>query len=102
METSNKVQNNRYSREEKHELILLWQQSGITRKKFCEEQSLNYNTFGTWLEPQKEKKISSAGFAEVKVQATPMLFAQLHLPGGVKIDFYQSVPVAYFQSLLRK
>ena len=90
METENKVQINRYSREKKQELLLQWQQSGKTRRKFCEEHLLNYYTFGTWMEQVKEKKPVTSAFTEVKVQPSPSLFAQLHLPGGIKIDFYPS------------
>lgn len=102
METINKVQNNRYSREEKQELIQQWQQSGMTRKKFCDERSFNYYTFGTWVDQLKVKKPASSGFTELKVPPVSGLFAQLHLSDGIKIDFYQPVPVEYFQSLLRK
>jgi hypothetical protein len=102
MENQNNVQKSWLTREQKAELILQWQQSGMTRKKFCEERSFNYYTFGTWVDQLKEKKPASPGFTEVKVQSTPSLFAQLHLSGGIKIDFYQSIPVEYFQSLLKK
>lgn len=101
METQNKVQKNWHTREQKAELILQWKQSGMTRKKFCQERSFNYYTFGTWVDQLKQKKRSSSGFTEVKVKPGSPLFAQLHLSGGIKIDFYQSVPVEYFQSLLK-
>lgn len=101
MENQNNVQKNWFSREQKAELILQWQQSGMTRKKFCEERSFNYYTFGTWVDQLKEKKPSSSGFTEVKVKRDSSLFAQVQLPGGIKIDFYQSLPAQYFQSLLK-
>jgi hypothetical protein len=102
METQNNVQKNWLTREQKAELILQWQQSGMTRKKFCQERSFNYYTFGTWVDQLKEKKKPSSGFKEVKLQSASSVFAQVHLPGGIKIDFYQSVPVEYFQSLIGK
>lgn len=101
MENQDNVQKNWRTREQKEELILQWQQSGKTRKKFCEEQEINYYTFGTWCETKKEKPIASSGFKEVKIQSTRSVFAQVHLPGGIKIDFYQSVPAGYFQSFLK-
>lgn len=101
METKDKVQNNRYSEEERQELILQWRQSGKSRKKFCEERSLNYYTFGTWHAKKAEMKNAATGFTEIKMQSGG-LFAQMHLPGGIKIDFYHRVPVEYFQSFFQK
>jgi len=90
------------TREQKEELILLWQQSGKSRKVFCQEQGITYNSLVGWCKQFKDQK-ASAGFAEVKInEKLTGLFAQVNLPGGIKIDFYQSVPVEYLQSLLRK
>jgi len=101
METSNNVRNVWRTREQKEELILLWQQSGKSRKVFCEEQGITYNSLVSWCKQFKDQKVST-GFSEVKLEESRGLFAQLNFPGGIKIDFYRSLPVEYLQSLLRK
>lgn len=101
METPNNVQKGWRTREQKEELILQWQQSGKSRKEFCQEHGITYNSLVGWCKQFKDRKASS-GFTEVKVKSDSGLFAQVHLPGGIKIDFFHSVPVEYFQSLIRK
>jgi hypothetical protein len=101
MENQNNVQKGWRTREQKEELILQWQQSGKSRKEFCQEQGITYNSLVGWCKQFKDQK-ASTGFSEVKVKSDPGLFAQLNLPGGIRIDFFHSVPVEYFQSLIRK
>ena len=103
METENNVQKGWRTREQKEEIILQWQQSGKSRKEFCQEQGITYNSLVGWCKQFKDKK-SSSGFLEVKVNtdSNPGLFAQVNLPGGIRIDFFHSLPVEYFQSLIRK
>ena len=105
MENQDNVQKGWRTREQKEELILQWQQSGKSRKDFCQEQGITYNSLVGWCKQFKDRKVSS-GFAEVKVKvkaaANPGLFAQLHMPGGIRVEFFQSVPVEYFQSLIGK
>ena len=100
METENNVQKSWRTREQKEELILQWQQSGKSRKEFCQEKGITYNSLVGWCKQFKDKK-SSSGFTEVKVKTHSGLFAQVHLPGGKRIDFFDSVPVEYFQSLMK-
>jgi hypothetical protein len=102
MENQDNVQKNWRTRQQKDELIHLFQQSGKSRKQFCVDQKINYYTFGTWCEQKKKKKPVVVGFKEVKLPSVSSVFAQVHLPGGIKIDFYQSIPADYFQSLIRK
>lgn len=101
METENNVQKGWRTREQKEELILQWQQSGKSRMEFCMEHGITYNSLVGWCKQFKDRRASS-GFAEVKVRSDSGLFAQVHLPGGIKIDFYQSPPADFFQSLIGK
>jgi hypothetical protein len=98
---SDNVQKGWRSREQKEEIILQWQQSGKSRKEFCHEQGITYNSLVSWCKQFKDRN-ESPGFTEVKVKSDTGLFAQLNLPGGIRIDFFHSVPVEYFQSLLGK
>ena len=103
METENNVQKGWRTREQKEEIILQWQQSGKSRKEFCQEQGITYNSLVGWCKQFKDKKASS-GFSEVKVNTVskPGLFAQVNLPAGIRIDFFHLLPVDYFLSLMSK
>ncbi len=100
MEIENNVQKGWRSREQKEELILQWQQSGKSRKEFCEEHQISYNSLVGWCKQFKDQKTAS-GFAEVKLNHSSSLFAQVHLPGGIKIDFYQPIPADFIRSFLK-
>jgi len=101
MENQNNVQKSWRTHEQKEEIILQWQQSGKSRKEFCAEQGVSYNSLVGWCKQFRDQK-KSTGFAEIKVCESKEsgLFAQVHLSGGIKIDFYQRVPADYFQSLI--
>lgn len=101
METSNNVQKGWRTREQKEQIIQQWQQSGKSRREFCEEHQIKYNSLVTWCKLLKDQK-NGVGFTEVKLKEVSGLYAQVHLPGGIRIDFFQCVPVEYFQLLVRK
>ena len=101
METQDNVQKGWRTREQKEEIIQQWQQSGKSRREFCEEYQIKYNSLVTWCKELRDKK-GSSGFSEVKIKEVSGLYAQVHLPGGIRIEFFQVVPVGYFRSLLGK
>ena len=103
MENQNTVQKGWRTRKQKEEIILQWQQSGKSRKEFCTEQGVSYNSLVGWCKQFRDQK-KITGFTEIKVcePNESGLFAQVHLSGGIKIDFYQKVPADYFQSLFRR
>jgi hypothetical protein len=100
METSNNVQKGWRTRQQKEEIILQWQQSGKSRKEFCEESGIGYNSLVSWCKQFKDQK-ASTGFAEVKIHHESSLFAQVQLPGGIKIDFYQPIPADFIRSFIK-
>ncbi|MBK6396676.1 MAG: hypothetical protein KA450_03960 [Bacteroidia bacterium] len=102
METLNNVQNISRTWQEKETIILQWQQSGLSRKEFCEQQQISYNSLVSWCKILKDKK-TAPGFTELKIPAVASsgLFAQMHLPKGIRIDIFQFVPAEYVQALLK-
>ena len=102
METGNNVQNMSRTWQEKESIILQWQQSGLSRKEFCEQQQISYNSLVSWCKILKDKK-TSPGFTEIKPVSTTAsgLFAQLYLSKGVRIDLFHFVPAEYVQTLLK-
>lgn len=98
METENKIVKKGRSRAEKERLLLQWKESGKTRKEFCQEQGINYGTFATW--PRECITPSESAFKEIKLgPSTQMLFAQVHYPGGIRMDFFQPVSSEFLRSL---
>jgi len=88
----------RRSREEWEEIISLFEQSGLSENRFCQEQGLQRKTFRTWrqrLEQGFDKKASMpSAFIELPVPntAAPLIESaldvgsfELALPGGVTL-----------------
>jgi transposase-like protein len=102
METGNKVQNFSRTWKEKETIIGQWQQSGLSRKEFCDQHGISYNSLVSWCKTIKDKQ-AGKGFTEVKIPVVEPsgLFAQLHLPKGMRIDFFHFVPAEYFQAILK-
>ena len=65
METENNVHKGWRTREQKEELIQQWQQSGKSRKEFCKEKGITYNSLVGWCKQFNDRK-ASLGFTEVK------------------------------------
>ena len=64
METQDNIYKGWRTPQEKEEIILQWQQSGKSRKEFCQEHHLKYNSLVSWCKQLKSKKSSATGFSE--------------------------------------
>ena len=51
------------TRQEKDELIVLWKQSGKSRKLFCIDQGLSYNSKVSWHKQHKAKAKTETGLS---------------------------------------
>ena len=100
MENHNNVQKEFRTREEKERIIQQWQQSGRSRKHFCEENQINYNSLVAWCKQFKGEG-TGQGFSMVKVKQQSDVYAQVHLPTGVRIDFFEAIPAEHFRILVR-
>ena len=76
MESVSNVEKKWRTRQEKDELIALWKQSGKSRKLYCNDQGLNYNSFVSWHQQHKAKAKSETGFSQVIVQSGKKMFTQ--------------------------
>lgn len=98
METENNIVKKGRSRQEKEQLVALWKQSGKSRKEFCIEQGLNYNTFVTW--PYELEGKRPSGFKEVKFENPDnSLFAQIYFPNGVRVDLLKPTSLDFLKTL---
>ena len=101
MESVSNVEKKWRTRQEKDELIALWKQSGKSRKLYCNNQGLNYNSFFSCHQQHKAKAKTETGFSEVIVQSGEKLFAQLHLLRELRIDLHQPLLAEYIRALLK-
>jgi len=48
--------NQRYSKEEMYLAVEMWQESGLSQRKFCKREKLALQTFGYWLRKYRNEK----------------------------------------------
>lgn len=92
-------------RHQMFEMIEQWQQSGLTKKAFCEQQSIKHHSFFYWYKRyrQKQSGIDNNESAFLKLQvASPVAAAmvEVHFPGGVRLLFHQAVSSDYIKSII--
>lgn len=68
--------NQRYSKEEMYLAIELWQESGLSQRKFCKHEKLSLPTFGYWLRKYRNERVLST---EV---GAPETFIPVEVPGA--------------------
>lgn len=100
MENRNNQKKGWRTREEKESIVRQWQASGKSRKVFCDENGIGYNSLVSWCKQLKDAR--PAGFSQVKLSptVTSELYAQAHFPGGIRIDFYQPFSSDFIRSFL--
>ena len=80
MESLSNVEKKLRTRQEKNELIALWKQSGKSRKLYCNDQGLNYNSFVSWYQQHKAKDKTETGFSLVVIEWLLILYSLLIIP----------------------
>lgn len=76
------------NKEEKRDRMLSmisdWQQSGMSKKRYCEENGINEATFYYWFSRSKENGASSGGFIAIE-NAGKKRGVEVIYPNGVRI-----------------
>lgn len=89
------------SPEQKDALFKEWQNSGLTKKEFCEKKQLSYQTFIWWFSRKKIKEKKS-GFVPVQVDAVSGANCiEIHLSNSRKVIITGSVKVDLIQAILK-
>jgi transposase-like protein len=91
--------NQRYSKEEMYLAVELWQESGLTQRKFCSLENLSIKTFGYWLRKYRKEKELSVGhsknapdaFIPIEVPGTKTLNGSNMVSGQIKLSFPNGV-----------
>jgi len=96
------------TRQEKQKLIDQWQESGTTKKAYCNEHQINYATFISWIHPKKKRRKSvkdmeaTSGFIPVHIdKGNGAIFAEAKPGSGKSISVYKYVPADYLRNLLK-
>jgi len=80
-------------------LIAEWESSGLSKKSFCEEKQINYQTFIGWM-INRRKKTTDKKFIPLQVQKSEGPFAELHL-GNKKIIFHHPISAEFIRDVLK-
>jgi len=90
------------------ERILLWQQSGLTQKAWCENNNVAYGTFHYWYKRYRNEALTASpdgsgegGFVRLMVDS-PIAAAWCELIWGdeKKLVFHQPLDVEFIRSLI--
>ena len=91
-------------REQMFKLIEQWQQSGLTQKAFCQQQSIKYHVFHYWYKRYREHAEPQgdvSSFVELQI-AKPSSAGSIEInyPGGIRIIFHEPVSSSYLKALI--
>ena len=92
------------SKEEKEAIYMEWQSSGLSKKEFCSQKSLNYQTFIWWFASKKRKaeNQNKATFVPVVVESTPQsLQIEIQLSGSRKVILSGTPSIEFIQAILK-
>ncbi len=78
--------------------VAAWQQSGKSRKSYCQEHGLTVNVLSYWCARAKTKE-SRHGFAAVEVTMGNSL--ELHYPNGVRLLLPWSTALDHLAAFIR-
>jgi len=84
-------------------VIEQWNQSELPIKEFCIQHKIVNSTFHYWLKKYRVRDQESPGsFIPIRVKeiSSDAPFAELTLPDGRRLMFYQSVECSFIKSLL--
>ncbi len=71
--------NQKYSKEEMYLAIEMWQESGLSQRKFCLNEKLSVKTFAYWLRKYKQDK----GFSAKKDDNVRETFIPVSVPNAI-------------------
>ena len=92
-------------RQQMFKLIEQWQQSDLTQKEYCEQQSIKYHVFHYWYKRYRLEQPGTVGnnSSFVKLQIAKPVTAgavEIHFPGGIRLFFHEPVSSNYLKALI--
>ena len=99
------MRNNPEVHRQMFDMIEQWQQSGLTKKAYCNQQSIKHHTFYYWYKRYRQQHADtdnkSSSFVKLQIeksQATPSV--EIHFPGGIRLLFHDAVSSNYLKTLI--
>jgi hypothetical protein len=92
-------------RQQMFEMIEEWQQSKLTQKEYCGQQSIKYHVFHYWYKRYRQEQSGTVGINSsfVKLQIAKPVAAsvvEIHFPGGIRLFFHEPVSSNYLKALI--
>lgn len=92
-------------RQQMFKLIEQWQQSKLTQKAYCEQQSIKYYIFHYWYKCYRQEQcgVDNNNSSFVKLQIAKPVAAgavEIHFPGGIRLFFHEPVSSNYLKALI--
>ncbi|MEJ7643790.1 MAG: hypothetical protein WKF87_04295 [Chryseolinea sp.] len=88
----------RRTQEQMQSAITEWEQSGLSKKAFCQQRNITYQTFHYWC-----KRIDTAPspcFVEIKTALDRLRGCEIIFPSGVRMNFHGEPSVAWLRELV--
>lgn len=90
----------KYSSEEMQAIMIEWQNSGLSKKSFCRDRNITYQTFHYWC--KRLSPSSSPGFSEVKLSDVQQVnLFEINFPSGARMTFQGTPSTAWLRELLK-
>jgi hypothetical protein len=84
------------------DLYQQWQESGLSRKAFCQLHDLSYATFNYWFKRLHDTGPSApTGFTELNVPSTAAFSLEVVFPSGSRLVFQHEPSATWLRELLR-
>jgi hypothetical protein len=86
-------------------MISQWQQSNLSQKDYCEQQSIRYHVFHYWYKRYRQEHPdadnNNSSFVKLQI-AKPVTAAavEIHFPGGIQLFFHEPVSSNYLKALI--
>ena len=99
------MRNDSELRRQMFEMIEDWQQSGLTKKAYCQQQSIKRHSFYYWYKCYRTEHENagnnSGGFAKLKIdKAVIAASVEIYFPSGVRLLFHEPVSSSYLKALI--
>ena len=92
-------------RQQMFEKIEEWQQSSLTQKAYCQQQSIKYHVFHYLYKRYRRAQPGTVGnnpsFVKLQI-AKPVVTGavEIHFPGGIHLFFHEPVSSNYLKALI--
>lgn len=98
-----KTNSTRKTSQEIQSLISEWEQSNLSKKKFCQEKEINYLTFIGWTGRRRSKNRQKRNkFIPVRLEDKASgIFVEVFLSKGRKIILHQPTDIEFIRAVLK-